>query len=51
MKNILGSEVKAVEMVDTKDLYNTLTPQRNSVDWSFRGEVNVIKSYLKHNFK
>lgn len=42
MEQTFGIEVKAIEIVDTKDPYNTLTFQRKSVYRSIRGDVNVI---------
>lgn len=42
MQQILGIKVKAVEIVDGKDLSNTLTSQCNYVGRSFSGEVNAI---------
>ena len=41
-QRIVGTKVVSWELVDSKDLYNSLTTQRNSVDKSIRSEVNCI---------
>lgn len=38
----LGRPVESWLLADSKDLYSTLTTQRNSVDKSVRGAVNFI---------
>lgn len=43
MESIIGIEIEAWELVDSKDLYQSLTTQRNSVDRSVRGDVNCIR--------
>lgn len=43
MAQIFGTEVKAAEIVDSEDLPNTLTSQRNSIDRLTGGKNNVIR--------
>lgn len=43
MEKFLGIKVKAIAIVDIKDLYRTLTSQRNSADKSNRSDVNVMR--------
>lgn len=43
----LGHSFDLWLLVDSKDLYNSLTTQRNSVDKSVRGNVNCIRFVFK----
>lgn len=40
---LLGMAVKLQVCVDSKDLYSTLSTQRNSVDRSIRGDVGAVR--------
>lgn len=43
LEEILQVKIYLWELVDAKDLYNSLSTQRNSVDKSIRGDVNLIR--------
>ena len=40
---LFGMQVKLSVALDTKDLYNSFSTQRNSIDKSIRSDVNVIR--------
>ena len=42
MQQLIKMKFESYEIVDTKDLYNSLTTKRNSVDRSIRAYVNCI---------
>ena len=47
---ILGITVKLLVATDSKDLFNSLSTQRNSIDKSIRGDVNLIRfEYETHS--
>lgn len=42
-KTLLHAAINLIVVVDSKDLYTTLTTQRQSIDRSIRGDVGVIR--------
>ena len=47
---IFGINVKLLVATDSKDLFNALSTQRNSIDKSIRGDVNLIRfEYETHS--
>ena len=48
--NLLGTNVKLLVATDSKDLFNALSTQRNSIDKSIRADVNLIRfEYETHS--
>ena len=40
---LLGRKIELLIVLDSKDLFTSLSTQRNSIDKSVRGDVNVIR--------
>ena len=50
VSTILGINVKLLVATDSKDLFNSLSTQRNSIDKSIRADVNLIRfEYETHS--
>jgi len=49
MTRLLGINVELIVIVDSKDLYTSLSTQRNSIDRSIRADVNVIRFEFETN--
>ena len=43
LSEMLGITAKLIIVTDSKDLYNSLSTQRNATDRSVRADVNVIR--------
>ena len=50
VSSIVNANVKLLVATDSKDLFNALSTQRNSIDKSIRGDVNLIRfEYETHS--
>ena len=49
MIQLLGIKIELIVVTDSKDLYNSLSTQRNATDRSVRADVNVIRYELETN--
>lgn len=47
LQTILGTKRDLWVAVDRKDLYTSLSTQRNSIDKSIRADVNIIRFYFE----